>query len=633
MSRATRDRGEQSGAVAVTVALMAVMLMIVAALSVDLGNAWARGRVVQKQADVAATAAGSLLPMSPTKDGHHASDIATLAASYLNKNLSQGQTATTAANLLDNNLANGELKFFTEDGAACTTGCIRMTLTPPEAYVTFGLAGVVKNGVNIVRSATVLLKSIPPPRAKVVPLWLPSGCGYGPVDGDTSGGGGPSTPTTTTTTTTATTSTSSTSTSTSTSTATSSTSTATATATVIAISPTGTHLLSGTNNSVAYGQALTIHGWQITNLGANISKASIRLISPDGTKFIEYAASTTVPKGTLSIPDFALSTEVTNTPGQWKAYAMAQPSGANKPIEYSGNSVTITVTGSAPSTSSSAPTSASTSASASATASDTSVPVGCVGQDRGNFGQMDSPRAGGGLHQTVLGLNMAIGLDHTLVKYPKPLSPTQKECADKNGHNLIDSTTVVRLDNVSRNGNDCIIADSGNDGPAFWDGLIGGITSQSVKGRLDAANGATSPLCNPSRSNLTVDGHAINNDVLSCYLINGAKLSDIASSTATSTMLDQSIASSPRLVYLPVVLANDRAQKGYQPIITYVAGFITDEDYNTQATNANGLTYNGHSVKTIQIFVFNPATIIGDPNNPDEEYDETMGTPTVRLIG
>ena len=49
-----KDRDEQSGAVAVFVALMAVVLMVVAALSVDLGNAWARGRSVQKQADLAA---------------------------------------------------------------------------------------------------------------------------------------------------------------------------------------------------------------------------------------------------------------------------------------------------------------------------------------------------------------------------------------------------------------------------------------------------------------------------------------------------------------------------------------------------------------------------------------------------
>ena len=631
----TRDREEQSGAVAVLVGLMALMLMIVAALSVDLGNAWARGRVVQKQADLAATAAGSLLPMSPTKAGHHDTDIAALAATYLNNNVAQGQATTTGANLLDGNLANGEITFYKDDGAACTTDCDRLTLTPPGAYVTFGLAGTVKNGVNVVRSATVKLVSLPPPMAKVVPLWLPSGCGYGPVDGDTSGGGGPAAPVTTTTTTAATSST--TSTSTSTSTTTSTTSTATATATVIAISPTGTHSLSGTNTSVAYGQSLTIHGWQITGLGANITKASIRLISPDGTKFIEYAASTNVPKGTMSIPDFAIGTEISNTPGAWKAYAMAQPSGANKPIEYSNNSVTITVTGSAPSTSTSAPASSSTTAtsattSASATASDTSVPVGCVGSDRGNFGQMDSPRAGGGQHQTVLALNMAIGLDHRLSLYSGTLTPTQKECADKNGNNPI-NTTIVQLDNVSRDKNNCIIADSGNDGPAFYDGLIGGVSGNP--GRLDVVNGHTKSGCgSPARADLTVNGKTINNDELSCFLNPGFKLEDIASATADPSMLDQSISKSPRLVYLPVVLANDRAQKGYQPIVSYVAGFITDQDYGpTEATSANGLSINGNSVKTIRVFVFNPNAVLNNPNSPDQAYDPSLGNPTVRLIG
>jgi hypothetical protein len=477
--------------------------------------------------------------------------------------------------------------------------------------VTFGLAGMVKNGVDIVRSATVKLVSLPPPMAKVVPLWLPSGCGYGPVDGDTSGGtspSGPSSPATSSTTTTATT-------------ATSSTSTATATATIDPL-PLGTHKLVGTNTSVAAGQSLTIHGWQITDLGANISKASIRLISPDKTIYIEYAASTNVPKGTMSIPDFAVGTEVTNTPGVWTAYAMAQPSG-NQAVQYSTTSVTITVTGSAP-------TSASTSAAA--TASSTSVPVGCVGQDRGNFGQLDSPR-NDSANKTALAMNMAVGLDHRLALYDGPLSPTQKECADKNGHNNIDPSHVL-LDNDTVGPNNCIIADSGNDGPAFYEGLIAGVSSPSAVGRLDVANGHTKPGCgSPERADLNVNGHMINNDELSCYLTNGATLADLDSPNATSDMLDQSIAKSPRLVYLPVVLANDRAQKGFQPIIGYVAGFITDEDYGTEATSSNGLTLNGNSVATIRVFVFNASTIINDPNNPDQEYNPALGKPVIRLIG
>jgi hypothetical protein len=378
----------------------------------------------------------------------------------------------------------------------------------------------------------------------------------------------------------------------------------------------------------------TVHGWTITNLSGNVSKASIRLISPDGTRYIEYAASTSVPKGTMSIPDFAVGTEVTNFPGVWTAYAMAQPNG-NQSVEFSNTHLTFTVTGTAPSTSSSAPTSATTSASA--TASDTSVPVGCVGQDRGNFGQLNSPRAGGGTLQTVLALNMAIGLDHRLSLYKGPLTPSQKECADKNGHNIID-TTYVQLDNVSRNGNNCIIADTGNDGPAFYDGLIGGVGG-AYPGRLDAANGGTYSKCNPTRSNLSIGGKTINNDELSCFLKtdacspNPCTLADIAGPNANTSMLDQNISKSPRLVYLPVVLATDRAQHGYQPVISYVAGFITDEDFTTHATSANGITTQGNSVKTVQVFVFNRAAIVDDYKSENEDYDQDLGAPMVRLVG
>ena len=79
---AKRRRREETGAVAVMVALLTLVLVVVAALSVDLGNAWARGRAVQKQADVSAIGAGSLLPMSTTdtRTDNEPGDIAAKAA-------------------------------------------------------------------------------------------------------------------------------------------------------------------------------------------------------------------------------------------------------------------------------------------------------------------------------------------------------------------------------------------------------------------------------------------------------------------------------------------------------------------------------------------------------------------------
>jgi hypothetical protein len=87
------------------------------------------------------------------------------------------------------------------------------------------------------------------------------------------------------------------------------------------------------------------------------------------------------------------------------------------------------------------------------------------------------------------------------------------------------------------------------------------------------------------------------------------------------------------LVYLPVVLATDRAQKGYQPMVGYVAGFITDEDVASAATSANGLTLNGNSVKTIRIFVFNRAALADDITEENEDYDKNLGDGVVRLVG
>jgi hypothetical protein len=304
---------------------------------------------------------------------------------------------------------------------------------------------------------------------------------------------------------------------------------------------------------------------------------------------------------------------------------MAQENGANKAAAYSGNYLTVTVTGTPPTS----PTTAA-STTATATASDTSVPVGCVGQDRGNFGQLLSPRKDSTIRQTTLAMNMADGLDHTLTLYPGTLSPSQKECADKNGNNVI--LPEAQIDNVSRDRNNCIIADSGNDGPAFYDGLIGGVSSFGKPGRLDVVNGHTRAGCD-GRTDLVIGGKTINNDVLSCYLQDGATLSDLMSASADPSMLDQAILKSPRLVYLPVVLATDRAQKGYQPMVGYVAGFITDEDVASAATSANGLTLNGNSVKTIRIFVFNRAALADDITEENEDYDKNLGDGVVRLVG
>ena len=84
MRRHPAQRGEH-GAVAVFVAILATLLMAMAALSVDLGNAWARKRAVQTQVDVSALSVGHLLPQTAATTN----DIADQVADYLNRDNNQ----------------------------------------------------------------------------------------------------------------------------------------------------------------------------------------------------------------------------------------------------------------------------------------------------------------------------------------------------------------------------------------------------------------------------------------------------------------------------------------------------------------------------------------------------------------
>lgn len=607
LGRRVRRARDEAGAVAVMVSVLALVLVVVAALAVDLGNAWARGRIVQKQVDVSTLAAGSLLPMSTTdlRTDNEPAVIAARAAGLLNDNRVPGQAPVDPADLLDGDTTNGELTFHDASGAVCTDRCVRARLVAPTARVDFALAGVVSSGVDVSRSATVQVFSELPPKEKVIPLWVPSGCGYGQVDADTTQGGanGPSDepsdepsdgPT--------------------------SGSTTDPTPSGTAAS-TGDHLLTGPSTiAVPAGSTATITGYSIESLPSNTRKASIRLVAPDGSRFIDYATSTDVPRSTMTVSPFEIGTEVTATPGRWLAYAMVRPNGANKDLTSSSTSLVVEVTGTPPGPS------ATTSPSTTPTASSSAVPVGCAGQDRGNFGQLDSPRADGSTGAQVrLARNTAFGIDHVLVPFDTTTYAAAKECAGASGANPI---TGAQLDNLSRDGNNCIKGDTGNDGPALYAGFVEGVDGQP--GRLDVRRGGTS--CT-GRTRL-VGGRTINDDRLDCFLRGGATLDQIAQETGVDeSMLDASVKDSPRFVWLPMVVATDRAQKGYQPLVDYVPAFLTDQTQAAGPSEHNGLEINGSSVRSVRFFAFNKAALPVGERSPSMEYRTALARPIVRLVG
>lgn len=611
-----RHSRDDRGAMAIMIAIFVVVMFTCAALTVDLGNAWARKRAVQRQVDVSALAAGHLLPMTDT----NRSAILAEVASYLEENVVVGQDPVTAGALANGATADGEVIFQDSRGLGCLVDCAQMTVIAPEADVAFGLAGIIgATGTSVQRSASVRVVSALPPASKMIPFWLPNGCGYGSALADTSGGSTTSAPAPSPTPTASSTPI--------TSPSSPSTATATASASPVGAAPgieVGSHALTGASPiAAASGSSFEISGYQISNIPPSTDRASIRLYSPDGSRFVDYAALSP-GRGTLEVPAFRVGTEVTAVPGDWTAYALLAKNG-NGTLTISTTKLVVRVAG-APATTVPSTSASPTVGPTTASAAPTSVPVGCIGQARGNFGQLDSPRREGSSTQTRLARNIASGLDHQLVPFAFAPGEEVKDC----GRTSRGFISGAQPDTSSLDGRNCIVGDTGNDGPAIMDGFVQGV--DSVRGRLDASLPGARTTCS-GRADVSVGGVSVNNDVLSCFLRNGATLDRLAQATGVdATMLDPRVVDSPRFVWLPVVYATDRAQKDFQPIYDFVPGFVTDETQSSAASPANGLEVNGNSVKTLTVFTFNKAALPIDEQAATTVFDQKAQQSIVRLV-
>ena len=105
------SRRNERGAVALFLAItLSTVLLITGALAVDLGNAWARGRDVQRQVDVAALAAAPHLPVTTVADRTAAAQ-AVLDSMKLSNNAVSGQnlSSVTADQLINSGQFKPEL--------------------------------------------------------------------------------------------------------------------------------------------------------------------------------------------------------------------------------------------------------------------------------------------------------------------------------------------------------------------------------------------------------------------------------------------------------------------------------------------------------------------------------------------
>jgi len=156
------------------VALLAVLLIGSGALAVDLGNAFARKRISQTQADLAALAGAAQLPASDPTSIQKATDA---AWDYLIRNEVIGQDSADLG-ALKQTMTNG----IPSDGEICvgdltSTSCVAnpnlISVLTPDAQVDYALGGVFnQNGIDVQAYAQAGIFS----PGKIAPFFIPYGC-------------------------------------------------------------------------------------------------------------------------------------------------------------------------------------------------------------------------------------------------------------------------------------------------------------------------------------------------------------------------------------------------------------------------------------------------------------------------
>ena len=561
MTTSNRRRGE-TGAVAIFIAVLSTLLLLMAALAVDLGNGWARKRTAQTQVDVSALSAGAMLPQTAANKNAIVDEV----VGYLNRanNDVPGQDPVTRVQLLNGSLADGEVVF--------SDGGVTMRVIAPPARVNFTFGKLVADGVDVQAEATVELRSQIPPGDEIFPFAMPDQCPFGPAMADT--GPGPDDP-----------------------------------------DPSGTFTPDPARNG-------TLVSITPSAVSANLPSQNVVVVLDDlpnnsSTADIEFrVGADTVHKVTatwanqtsnsddsrtvtVAVPSAVLGNELT-----WNVWGYVK----NK---HTTNSLTFKVGSGVP-----APDSE----------------VSCAASAEGQFGQMYSPRDNQAPDQRGFALNIALGLDHDLYPWQSATAPglCGKKTLDPPAGGFQDKVNPVDDPN-------CILPQTGNDGPWMLQGLITGV--DGTPGRLNAnANGHTRDSSGPGDD--TREGVLINNDRLSCFLTDGYTLNHIAQTTGVSEeMLDPDVVKSPRFVWIPVMHAQERVDvdnNTFMAIKRFVPGFITDETRAatkavSDATGDNGIVIRGR-LEALQVFMFNPKVLPPSLRSPTVEYDEELGNAVPVLV-
>lgn len=603
----TRGRRDEGGAIAIMFALLAVLLLSVAALGTDLGNAISRKTDTQNQADFAALDGGRQLTDSVTAGSTVSDAFLTAVTNSLNSNQPQDDNracwrthdCVAKSDLTDADLTNGDVRVVTVNGK---TG---VQVTAPQARVDFGFANVFGvTGTSVDAKATVSIFSQGP---RVLPMFAVSGCDWGvqtltdPANGQ-----------------------------------------------VVSTVPTlaydsdtnqtkltdGSIVLKDSSTAVVGSLATGSTGNTMTiaaSKWSNVSKIGFfRSDNTDPTLVVPQSAFKDANTGValtppysspsggtigLAIPDAVAATETlwyvraySSNSNQWSPRSQAQPIRVGQTLlECSGLS------------------------------------------SDGNFGTLSLPRSTGSTSDWIP-RDMAYGLEAPLslhthdytVANPTTTNGLCDEQTDPADWHTIEPQSGGSNSPLNANAN-CVPTDTGLPANVATQGLI---TVDNGQGLL--VNKPTHAGCAPDGSssmrtvNLNNKSYQINDDTLSCFLLDSnhdgvpdkskTQISSSSYTEADGPAFSPDILNSPRFAYVPVLKVKP-ANGGSQDyaIIDFRPAFITDETATAPATSDNGVTVQNNDVKTMKVFFFSYWALPQGAPGPLIDY-LGVGPKTVYLI-
>ncbi|HET7066144.1 MAG TPA: hypothetical protein VFI21_00920 [Nocardioides sp.] len=595
-----RTARDESGAVAIIFALMAVMLLSVAALGTDIGNEVGRKSATQNQADFAAFAAAGQMTQTGHLNDTPSPAVLTAIMNSLNANQPQDDNkgcwrtntcVTSTSQLTDGDLTNGDVRY-TADG---------LQVTAPNHWVSFGMARVMGfQGTYVGAQATVNVYS---PGLRVLPMFAVQGCDYGlqtiadPANGHV-----------------------------------------TPVAPVLAND-------SDTNGTqlVSPAQALDAGGNPITSLTYQSTGNMLQLSAKNWdhtTKIGFFRGDNTDPTLVQTQNTFWLQGDNTKT-------------NLNGPNGYSQNPQT-TVQLNIPNAVAQVQTVwwvrvfDTTNNQWSARSEAVPVVVGnavlqCgAGSLDGNFGTLQLPRTDDQNAADDLPLNIATGLQAplSLTKHVQWASDSPAgQCVDtQNG--AITSPGSLGILNANTN---CVDTDTGLAANVATQGLITGVegkpgllTTAGTKSGCSPNGGNNSQVISVNNTNYTID-----NNVLTCYLTDGTtSLQTICDPNYSGgAVLDKSITSDPRFVWVPILKVQPtNGGSNNWSIVDVRPGFITDEQVTNStvkgthtATSQNGVITSNNGVTQLNVVFFNIGAMPLDDNGKKIDY-LGVGQPLIRLV-